>query len=312
MSITIELAPNGVAVTYDRGKFTGSARYVVKDDAGARLTIQEIMNSATVQTKVYSTYDLGSSADGCITELGAYLGSRLRQVSVDFGMVDDGGFVWQAVVQLDAKIAFVTGTPADEKNEGQVGFTAIEFSAQSEAVEVWRTDGATAIVMPANTAAIAYPTDADIAGNKVDSEGEPITAFVHTARLSIRNVISGRPSMPFTYLNKRNSVAVTFGPHTFAIDTLLFTGCNISRVGVSTYEQTWEFAFDAQYHLRQIAKQLDGEVATSPKADTCAMATPTAKAHDVPNYARCVFWRQPFPQTADFGSAGVLLGIAIT
>jgi hypothetical protein len=309
MAIQIALhTDGGVNITFDRGKFAGTATYRIWDDAGAALTIQDVLSSSTVQAKVYSTYDRGSAADGCLTELGAYLTARCRQVSVDYKQADAGGQVWEAVVVLDSAVGQQSGTEIDAKNENQSGFTALEASLEAQSVDIWRTDGATAITFPSGSA-IDNPTEVDIGGEKVDSGGEPITGFVNVARITVRNVVLGRPSVPLTFLNKRNSDSVALGPYTFAARTLLFTGCSISRVGAGTYEQTWEFAWDNGYHLRQVAGKLpNGEVKASAKADTCT-GTPTEPSGAGATYARCVYWKQPFPKTAAFGAACVNLGV---
>jgi hypothetical protein len=307
MAIQIQIATdNGVNITFDRGKLGGTVAYRIWDDAGAALTVNGLLTNATVINKLASTEEGG--ANGCLSDLGAFLSARCRQVGFTLAPADAGDRVWVGTVQLDALANnTTTGTEKDTKNETQVGFTALEASIQAEAVDTWRT----APTYPSGSN-IDAPTEIDIGGTKVDSGGEPISGFLAVARITVRNVVNGRPTVPTSYLNKRNSDSVTLGPYTFAVRTLLFVGSNISRVGVSTYEQTWDFAYDAGYHLRQTAKKSPSlEVEASAKGDTCGSSWSEPAAGEN-RYARCVYWKQPFPSTTAFGAGGANLGIVIT
>jgi len=307
MAIQIQIATdNGVNITFDRGKLGGSVAYRIWDDAGAALTVNGLLTNATVINKLASTDEGG--ANGCLSDLGAFLSARCRQVGFTLAPADAGDRVWVGTVQLDALANnTTTGTEKDTRNETQVGFTAIEASVQGEAIDIWRTNP----TYPTG-ANIDNPTETDIGGTKCDYGGEPITGFMNVARITVRNVVNGRPTVPTSFLNKRNSDSVTLGPYTFAVRTLLFVGSNISRVGVSTYEQTWEFAYDAGYHLRQTAKKAANlEVETSAKSDSCGGAYNEPPGGEN-RYARCVYFKQPFPSTAAFGANGVNLGISIT
>jgi len=307
MAITIAQKPNGTSISFDRGKWQGSSAYVIRDDAGAQLNAGQIMSDTNVNAKLGPS-DMGGSS-GALDELdGAgvsgsaiYFAGRLRQVGFDLKQVDDGGYVWEAVVHFDSSVGDSTGTitPVDARNEGQPSFIAIEYSVQGEPVDIWRA-GATA---PSNK---STPADTDIGGTKVDSGGEPISSFNNVARVTVRNVIVGRPTPPLGFINRRNNNSYSIGPYSFPADTLLFTGCNISRVGSSTYEIVYSFAYDEKFHLRQIAKKSaeNGEVVKSAKADTCG-GTPTAPPSGQTSHASCVFWRQPFPDTTTFPPTGM-------
>ena len=299
MAIVINQKPSGVSIGFDRGKWSGTAAYVITDDAGARINSSQILGTSAVANKLGPTEFGGSS--GALSDLGSYWSSRLRQVSMDLRQVDDGGYVWEAVVGFDSGVAsgITVGTPVDQKNEGQDGFTAIEYQLSGEAVDIWRT-GAT---LPTG-GNIDNPTDVDIAGTKVDSGGEPITTFVNIARVTVRNVVIGRPTPPLSQVNTRNSASFAIGPFTFAARTLLFTGCAISRVGVGTYEIAYSFAYDADFHLRQVAQKSPHTqgVILGAKTDTCT-GTPTSADQ---GYALCVYYRQPFPSTSAFSSLGIV------
>jgi hypothetical protein len=149
------------------------------------------------------------------------------------------------------------------------------------------------------------PADTDISGTKVDSGGEPITYFNNVAKVTVRNVVAGRPTPPVGFINNRNSASFTIGPYSFPADTLLFTGCSITRVGPATYEIVYSFVYDNGYHLRQIAKRgPDGQVIKGKKTDSCGSAPTTVPDGEMSN-ALCVFFRQPFPTTSAFSGIGI-------
>jgi hypothetical protein len=211
----------------------------------------------------------------------------MRQVSFELKQQDAGGYVWEATVNFDSNVGDNVVTPVDQKNEGQSGFVAIEYRVNGETVDVWRTKttGGTWTYIPTNGNS---PTQSDIGGVKVDANGEPVSAFVNVARVTVRNVMVGRPTPPLSYINKRNSAAFAVGPYTFPTGTLLFTGCNISRVGVSTYEIVYSFAYDADFHLRQIPKRVGSDPLVGANSDGCNTSDSTAVAANAVAQARCV------------------------
>jgi hypothetical protein len=126
--------------------------------------------------------------------------------------------------------------------------------------------------------------------------------------VTVRNVIVGRPTPPLSYINRRNSNSFSIGPYSFSADTLLFTGCSISRVGSSKYEIVYSFAYDEKFHLRQIAQRNadNGEVVKGGIGSTCAdPPVLVARAGNKTSHAVCVYWRQPFPDTTTFPPSGM-------
>ena len=298
MPVTINIAQRagGTTINFERGKWSGSAQYVITEAAAQALTASDILGSATVIAKLFPTEYGGSG--GAITDQGSFFSGRVTQPSLSLAMVDDGGYVWQATVAFDSQTADNGAETVDNKVEREVGFTAIEYSLSGEGVDVYRV-GATA---PASK---STPADTDIGGTKVDSGGEPITYFNNVAKVSVRNVIAGRPSPPVGFINKRNNAAFVIGPYSFPADTLLFTGCSITRVGAATYEIVYQFVYDNGFHLRQIAKRgPDGQVIKGKKTDSCGSAPTTVPDGEVSN-ALCVFFRQPFKDTANFDAIGI-------
>lgn len=296
MAIVINQKPDGVSIGFDRGKFQGSSAYVIRDDAGAQINSSDIMGTAAIVSKLGPTEFGGGS--GALTDLGTYWSTRLRQVSFDLKQQDAGGYVWEATVNFDSNVGDNVVSPVDQKNEQQAGFTAIEYSVQGEPVDVWRVNP----TMPTG-GSIDTPSETDIGGTKVDSGGDPISTFVNMARVTVRNVVVGRPTPPLSSINNRNSATFAIGPYSFPARTLLFTGVQISRVGVSTYEVVYSFAYDAQFHLRQVAQRLaeTREVDVGALADTCTGSRTAGKA-----YAACVVFKQPFPSTTAFSGLGIV------
>jgi len=296
-TIVISQRAGGTSIQFDRGKWSGSSSYVITDSTGAKLTAAGILADSAVVAKLFPTEYGGSG--GAITDQGAYFSGLVTSPTFDLKMVDDGGFVWEATVNFASQTGDNGTNVIDNKVEHEPGFIAIEYSAQGEPVDIWRA-GATA---PANK---SNPADTDIGGTKVDSGGEPISTFNNVARVTVRNVITGRPTPPLGYINRRNSNSCTIGPYSFAAHTLLFTGCNITRTGSSTYEIVYSFAYDENFHLRQIAKKSaeTGDVVKSAKSDTCG-GTPTAPPSGETSHASCVFWRQPFPNYIAFPPTGM-------
>ena len=298
MPLTINIAQRagGTTINFERGKWSGSAQYVITEAAAQALTASDILGNAGVIAKLFPTEYGGSG--GAITDQGSYFSGLVTQPSFSLAMVDEGGFVWQATVTFDSQTGDNGAETVDNKVEREVGFTAIEYSLSGEGVDVYRV-GATA---PASK---STPADTDIGGTKVDSGGEPITYFNNVAKVSVRNVIAGRPSPPVGFINKRNNAAFVIGPYSFPQDTLLFTGCSITRVGAATYEIVYQFVYDNGYHLRQIAKRgPDGQVIKGKKTDSCGSAPTTVPDGEVSN-ALCVFFRQPFKDTANFDAIGI-------
>lgn len=304
MAITIAQKPDGTSITFDRGKFQGTSAYVIRDDGGLRIDTSDIMGNSGVLAKLAPVdYYVGGS--GALSDLGGYWSSRLRQVAFDLRQVDAGGYVWEATVSFDSNIGDATTPPVDQKNESQPGFIAIEYQVNGESVDVWRTKttGGSWSYIPSNGNS---PAQTDIGGVKVDANGEPVSAFVNVARVTVRNVVVGRPNPPLSYINKRNSASFSVGPYSFPAGTLLFTGCSISRVGVSTYEIVYSFAYDADFHLRQITKRIGSDTVTGASTDSCNTSDSTAVPANEVAKARCVYWAQPFPETTAFSGIGIL------
>jgi hypothetical protein len=273
------------SATYDRGKWTGTQNYLVRDGDDASINVYTIASNA-------STYEpFGGGND-------ATMATYLRFISATYTPVADGmDKLWSAVFSYESKMGDGTNvTAVDSLSEQEVGFTSIETSISATTVDIYRT-GAT---LPSNK---SVPTLIDIGGTKVDSSGEPISYVLPMTNISVRNVIYGRPSYAaiMALAGKRNAASFTVCGFTAAADTLLFTGCSSSRTAPNTYEINFQFTYDPnEYHLRQVPlRDVDGRVMTS-------RVTPgSAVSESNPERADKVYYKQPFG-TGDFSNLNIV------
>jgi hypothetical protein len=145
---------------------------------------------------------------------------------------------------------------------------------------------------PAATVALLDPPETDIGGTAKDSNGKPKSQILGVQTFSITNVIQGRPNYAL-YRNmtgQRNSAVFQSG----AIGYWCFLGAKCSRVGVSTYSVTWDFAYDPWGHCRQV-----------PKVNPATEEVQTIAVSGV-SRAELVYWVQPIPYLANFSTLGIV------
>ena len=71
MAIIINQKPDGVSIQFDRGKWSGTSAYVIRDDAGAQINSSQIMGTSAITDKLGPTEFGGLS--GALTDLGRTL-----------------------------------------------------------------------------------------------------------------------------------------------------------------------------------------------------------------------------------------------
>ena len=280
--------------TYDRGRWSGTHSYVVYDDANASILIIDLINAAGAA---------GVQVFGAGTE--TTLGTYLRFVGQTFSPIEASNKQWNAEFQFESIVGDgATITAQDTKTETEVGFTSIEVDIQSELRDVYRKS-------PTMAASASNPAIVDIGGTPHYTGRDPVTAVGHLMRISVRNVVNGRPNYSgiAAAVGKRNSAAFTFGASgtanqnlACAIGTLLFVGASSSRIGPNQYEVNFEFAYDDElFHLQQVAMtDIDGvKIALKNGAST----TPSVSN---PWYAEFVYWKQPFPSLSTFGALNLV------
>ena len=280
--------------TYDRGRWSGTHSYVVYDDANASILIIDLINAAGAA---------GVQVFGAGTE--TTLGTYLRFVGQTFSPIEASNKQWNAEFQFESIVGDgATITAQDTKTETEVGFTSIEIDIQSELRDVYRKS-------PTMAASASNPAIVDIGGTPHYTGRDPVTAVGHLMRISVRNVVNGRPNYSgiAAAVGKRNSAAFTFGASgtasqnlVCAIGTLLFVGASSSRIGPNQYEVNFEFAYDDKlFHLQQVAlTDVDGvKIVLKNGAST----TPSVSN---PWYAEFVYYKQPFPDTDNFGALNLV------
>lgn len=304
------------SVSYDRESFNGNATYHIYDDAGSLVSADNIMSSANVSSVLNG---------GALTAFGAYLagtgayasgGPKLRYSG--YSLSNDGsGAKWTMTVNFDSGQSSYSPTSAakDTIPEDTPGFTAIEMDISAAIVPTYRVDNYT---LPTG-GDINAPTEADIGGKPCDQGGEPIDAFVSIMRFTVRNVQSGRVSNTamsniLSMVNTRNNATFSINGFSAAAGKLLLTGVQVSRVKANVYELTYGFAYDDDFHLRQMPKVdangkpqlavLSGGALTITDA-TVASVDAAAAGGIAPRYAFHVMWKQPFPGTSNFAALGI-------
>lgn len=288
MTIVLEWIKQSRTATFDRGKWSGSQNYLVRDTTDQAINVYTIASGA-------SAYEVFGAGDD--TTMSTYM----RFVSATYTPVSDGmDKIWSAVFTFESTMGDgVNVVTADVKTETEVGFTSIETNIREEAIDIWRT-GTT---VPSN----GTQDNSDIGGTPADSAGEPISFLLPIVSISIRNVIYGRPQYAtiMAIAGKRNSASFTFGAtgntFTCATGTLVFTGASTSRTGPNVYEINYQFNYDPTlYHMRQIAmRDLKGVKTSRPTPGSPVSATNVETAS-------VVFWRQPFPSTTSFSALNIV------
>ena len=278
--------------TYDRGRWSGTQSYLVRDDGGLSITVYTIASGA-------GNYEVFGGGDDLLIE------GYMRFVSATYSPVPDGmDKIWNVVFSFESTTGDgANATDIDVKSETEQGFTAIETSITTNIVDIWRSGSSMTIQANGNA-----PDDStNIVGSPMDTSGEPISNIQTVINISVRNVIYGRPAYATiaSVVGKRNSDAYTFGAtgntYVCAIGSLVLTGSTTSRIGPNTYEVNYQFSHDPYtFHMRQQAlRDKDGNVKHAPA--TSAVVSSTNISH-----ATHVYWVQPFPLTTAFSALGIV------
>lgn len=299
--MTLIWKPQERSATYDRGKWSASQNYTVYDDTGTALNVYTIAN-ASPDYQYFGGYLGGDESSAT---------SYFRFVSHTITPVDNGADkIWSVSMQFESTIGDggVTPTDTDQKTETEIGFSSFEVSIQPQVLEIWCNNP----TLPSTDALKSNPDLTDIItnANATFTGKEPVSFVGHIMNISVRNVRFGRPNYLTiaSFIGKRNSAAFTFGANATAaqnmvcaIGTLLFTGATSSRIGPNQYEVNYTFSYDDQfYHLRQAPLMDVNGVATQPKTANTALSAAN------PWRAKSVYWKQPFPSTAEFSGIGLV------
>jgi len=298
MAISLVWVQRTRSATFDKGKWTAVHSYLVRDADNQDLKISDIVDP-TVTNPITPYKDFGGGTEPTGAAYYRWYGYTISPVQEGLGKL------WIVEFNFDSTVGDAAAGPvaADVKTATEVGFTSIEVQTSVQTVDIWRT-GAT---LPTSSN-ISLPALIDIAGTKVDSAGEPISALLPIQTINVRNVKYGRPDYAtiLAAAGSRNVEDFTLGStgQTFLCveSSLLFVGANTSRIGPNQYEINYQFSYDpTTYHLRQQPlRDIDQ------RASTTRVTPGSAISAANPEQANVVYWKQPFPSEVDFTVLGIV------
>jgi hypothetical protein len=179
-----------------------------------------------------------------------------------------------------------------DTSPGDPGFIDFSITQRPVAIDIYR-------VSTANTPIEAAGTDSvrtDIAGESVDSNGDPVTKFVNQQELSITVRSESFANIPISTSLNMLGTRNEFGYLGAAAGYLVYTGLTVQRDGVNSYNTTLNFVFDEEAHRRQVPQRdLNGTII--PKS--------TGTSSNPMNRAKHVHLEQPFPRVTNFALLGV-------
>ena len=264
MSIVVTETTGGKQINRGEDGSRSAARsFLVYDDEGTALTTGDVINAYGLPYigQVYPDSS-GLFANGYNLSLHD---SRLNTWVVDwsYGTIQ--------ITQDDDEI-----DPVDDSPTSSIGVD-LNITVGLTVIDIFKS-GST---LPSNATEISTPPATDIGGTLTDA-GYPISFALPTADIKITKtytgVFNGAGLLGITGYRNSNS---WLG---FPVGSVLFSGVGYSSKGGYAYDLTFTLHFDSWYHLRQVPdRAADGK----PNFNT------TAGTMDV-------FWRQPFPNTANF------------
>ena len=179
-----------------------------------------------------------------------------------------------------------------DTSPGDPGFIDFSITQRPVAIDVYRISTENTPIQADGTNSIRQ----DIAGESVDSNGEPITKFVSQQELSITVRSESFDNIPIS--TSLNMLGTRNGSEYLgaAAGFLVYTGLSVQRDGVNSYNTTLNFVFDEEAHRRQV-----------PQRDINGTIIPESQgtAANPMNRAKYVHLEQPFPKLTNFAALGV-------
>jgi len=248
------------------GKRTATRVFLVYEDSAASVLIEDIIEN----TNLPALFDPHPEMDGIA--MGEYSirqsSNRANAYEVSYKYLSP-----DQISEEDDEDGTIDG--ADE----ETGVTAFSITVQPTIVDIWKS-GAT---IPANK---DNPPRTDIGGTLVSEGGYPVSVVVATAKITINQRFSGffNAGIYLGNVGKRNSQMW----HGFSAGSLLFVGVNVTQDTTGFNEVRYEMVFDNDYHLRQVPERDED-------------GNPAITIHPSDPDELNVFYKQPFPNTTNFG-----------
>ena len=266
MSIVVtEVADSKKINRSNDGSRSAGRSFLVYDDEGLVLTAADVIQAYGLPFVGQTYPDAGG----------------LYASGYNLSLVGDRKNTWQVdwsydTIQLsedDSDIDDIDTTPLETNTSISVGLTI---------VDLYKSD----YLLPSTPADISDPspngTDFGDIGGAVTDSGYPISFALPTADIKVTKTYTGffNGSGALSVTGTRNS-ASWLG---FPAGSVLFTGIGYTSKGGSTYDLTFNMAYDAWFHLRQVpARSPDGKPNYNSTSDTME-----------------VYWRQPFSSLSSF------------
>lgn len=278
----------------NKGSFTATRTFLVYDDGGASLLIDEaINNSGGVSFSEQHPDILGIYANNFTIKASS---SRANTWEVAWSYaqpmtdVEAGGLIdpffgdtnntslnptqeeINALVEQNENQT--DGGGEDDNDTLPTGIQGYSMTVGVAIIDIWKSNP--------SIPSIGTEHSGDIGGTLVAEGGEPISMVLPTADISIRvtteQLLSGGHLVGV--VGKRNSGAW----QGFPAGSVLFTGANVTNSLNSVNEIEYSLAFDLWHHMRQAPERDDsGEVVI-----------------DSTTGAVEVYLKQPFPETVSF------------
>lgn len=303
MSVVYQELIGSRSLSRGKSSFTASRTFLVYEDAGSFLSIDNAINyvGGIFFSETHPDVD-GIYANGfSISASGAR--ANTWEVSwtyaepkdeTDAGGIDDvhDGQTNNTDITPDDSGDFDNPSGGssgdDEVGEEGVGeddagerlFTGYSINTTIALVDAWQAD-------------MTFPTDGDQGGDSgyeitdgtvVHKGGEPISATVPTATIAISETVTAETLYLYdtqSLAGKRNSNSF----YGFAKGTVLFTGVSVQRQTENTWDVTYNFAWDKWFHMREVPnRDIDGKIQFESDGTTLK-----------------VYLKQPFPEKISFG-----------
>jgi len=256
------------AISNSGGQFTGSRKFAVWNDSSP-ITEPSMISLGTSGLPAYGDQ---------------FPGEELYASTWQMEPIEDSSNAWLVTWSYSPGDEVVVTGPPDRPTTvpTEIGWSQRSFDFGGQFKDAWRADSGLILY------SASYNGTDDIAGQKIDCGGNPLSVFVPQMRIVISETVSSG-SLDRRYGNisdmvgKRNDGSWKGE----AKGTVLYEGASARRVGLRSYTLEHRFLVDDWLHAIQQPK-----LNSQRNVDT---AVANGFAH-----ASWVRWVQPFPKTGNF------------